>query len=118
MRTAKLTALAIALLCAVGLAGCNKAKEDKIETVRMYVSAETGTCTPWGSDGPVECMLVMEEGADTYTNLVFGGISGSTYEKGHEYVLQVEKRTLADPPADSGNVKYKLLEILEDKPVM
>ena len=46
MRTAKLTALAIALLCAVGLAGCNKAKEDKIETVRMYVSAETGTCTP------------------------------------------------------------------------
>lgn len=118
MKTAKLAALAIALLCAVGLVGCDKSEKDKIETVKMYVSAETGTFTPWGSDRPVECMLVKEEGADTYTNLVFGGISGFTYEAGHEYVLQVEKKTLANPPADSGNVKYRLLEILEDKPVM
>lgn len=40
----------------------------------MYVSAETDTYTPWGSEAPIECMLVKEEGNASYSKLPFNGI--------------------------------------------
>ena len=33
--------------------------KDVVNEIKMSVSAETGTYIPWGSDTPVECMLVM-----------------------------------------------------------
>ena len=35
--------------------------KDVVNEIKMSVSAETGTYIPWGSDIPVECMLVMSE---------------------------------------------------------
>ena len=35
--------------------------KDVVNEIKMSVSAETGTYIPWGSDTPVECMLVMSE---------------------------------------------------------
>lgn len=97
------------------LMGCDKndALKDRIETISLYVSAETGTYQPWESEYPVECMLVKEEGSDQFQPLAFGGIAGFTYEKGYDYTLSVEKTTLANPPADASSVTYKLLHIVE-----
>lgn len=97
------------------LMGCTKddALKDRIETITLYVSAETGTYQPWGSESPVECMLVKEAEETDYQPLAFGAIAGFTYEKGYAYTLSVEKTTLANPPADASSVTYKLLQIIE-----
>lgn len=95
--------------------GCDKDEiTDKVEKIKMYVSAETGTYIPWGSETPVECMLVKEEGELEYSHLAFGSIKGFDYVHGHEYELEVRKITLANPPADGSNIAYTLLKIISD----
>lgn len=97
--------------------GCDKDEiTDKVEKIKMYVSAETGTYIPWGSETPVECMLVKEEGELEYSHLAFGSIKGFDYVHGHEYELEVRKITLANPPADGSNIAYTLLKIISDIP--
>ena len=105
------------LLISIIWVGCDKDElTEKIETIKMYVSAETGTYQPWGSDIPVECMLVKEEGELEYSHLAFGGISGFEYVRGHEYELEVCKTTLANSPADGSGIAYALLKIIRDTP--
>ena len=41
----------------------------------------------------------------------------SVYKKGTEYTLKVEKTTLANPPADDSNVRYKLIEIIAEQKI-
>ncbi len=108
-----------ALLVLISIIGTSCDKDelaDKVETITMYVSAETGTYTPWGSETPIECMLVKEDGKSEYSNLAFGGIKGFDYVHGHEYELEVRKTTLANPPADGSNITYELLRIISDIP--
>lgn len=63
---------------------------DKIETVTLYVSGETGSMI--GLTGvPHECMLVKEKGQTTWNPWEFEGINGFTYEKGFDYELLVTK---------------------------
>lgn len=82
----------------------------------MSVSAETGTYIPWGSDTPVECMLVMsEDNPGVWEPLAFGRIEGFTYEGGHEYYLSVKRTILANPPADGSDRTYSLIRVLEDR---
>ena len=105
------------MLISVLWVGCDKDEPiDKVEIIKMYVSAETGTYTPWGSEVPVECMLVKEDGDLEYSHLAFGGIQGFDYVRGHEYELEVRKTTLANPPADGSNIAYELLKIINDIP--
>lgn len=109
--------VALLMLISVLLVGCDKDEPiDKVEIIKMYVSAETGTYTPWGSEVPVECMLVKEDGDLEYSHLAFGGIQGFDYVRGHEYELEVRKTTLANPPADGSNIAYELLKIINDIP--
>lgn len=109
--------VALLMLISVLLVGCDKDEPiDKVEIIKMYVSAETGTYTPWGSEVPVECMLVKEDGNLEYSHLAFGGIQGFDYVRGHEYELEVRKTTLANPPADGSNIAYELLKIINDIP--
>lgn len=108
---------ALLMLISVLWVGCDKDEPiDKVEITKMYVSAETGTYTPWGSEVPVECMLVKEDGDLEYSHLAFGGIQGFDYVRGHEYELEVRKTTLANPPADGSNIAYELLKIINDIP--
>lgn len=107
----------LALTSIVFLVSCDEDElTDRVETIKMYVSAETGTYMPWGSEAPVECMLVKEDGDLEYSHLAFGGIQGFDYVRGHEYELEVRKTTLANPPADGSNIAYELLKIINDIP--
>lgn len=107
----------VVALISIIMMGCDKNEyTDKIEVIKMYVSAETGTYIPWGSDTPVECMLVKEETASDYSPLAFGGIQGFDYVRGHEYELEVRKTTFANPPTDGSNISYELLKIINDIP--
>ncbi|CDB96347.1 uncharacterized protein BN659_01892 [Bacteroides sp. CAG:443] len=117
MKTKNLFGILMLFLFTVTFISCDKKDDltDKVEIVKMYVSAKTDTYIPWGSEAPIECMLVKEEGNASYSKLPFSGIDGFVYKKGIEYTLKVEKTTLANPPADDSNVRYKLIEILTEQ---
>lgn len=103
-------------LCLCNFVACNKNNEleNKYEIIKMYISPETSTYIPPGSNNPIECLLAKEEGARKFSKLSFEGITGFTYEQGHEYVLKVEKQISVAPLADGTRVRYKLLEIMQD----
>ena len=101
MKTKRLLGLLLLILPITGFVACSDDEpQDKVETVKMLISDKTGTYQPWGSDSPIDCMLVKEESESDYKTLDFQGITDFVYEKGYEYALWVEKRTLVDPPAD------------------
>lgn len=116
MKIKTLTGLLLLFLCSISIASCKKEDvlTDKIKIIQMYVSNETDSYTPWGSENPVECMLVKEENMSEYSKVAMNGILGFNYEKGHEYVLKIEKTILAKPAND---IRYKLLEIINDNVV-
>ena len=86
--------------------------EDKVEQVTLYVSAETGTYQNVPDNNYVEGMLIKEKGAANWKCVSFMEITGFTYERGNEYELLVKKTTLANPPQDSGNVRYELIRVV------
>lgn len=105
------------LFAALFIVGCSKDEpRDIVNEIKMSVSAETGTYIPWGSDTPVECMLVMsEDNPGVWEPLAFGRIEGFTYEGGHEYYLSVKRTILANPPTDGSDRTYSLIRVLEDR---
>lgn len=89
-------------------------RQDKKENIRLLVSAETSTYHLWYTDQPIECLLVKENNEETFKKIGLKEIEGFTYEKGHEYLLEIEKTTLANPPADASNIRYKLLKVVKE----
>lgn len=103
------------LIAVVSLVSCltdEDEPKDKIEQVTVYVSAETGFYKSWERDDLIEGMLIKEEDATQWFCEHFMFIAGFTYEKGNEYELLVEKTTLANPPQDVSNFKYRLIRII------
>ena len=93
--------------------------KDKVEEIKIEVSAETGITYHWGDDKqehPIECMLVkLPDDPARWQPMMFNEIEGFTYERGHEYYLSVRRTTLANPPADASCYTYSLIKILSDK---
>ena len=58
-----------------------------------------------------EGMMIRVDGEDNYICVAFNTIAGFTYEKGNEYELLVKKTKLANPPKDSGSIRYELIRI-------
>ena len=85
------------------------------ETVRLYVSAETGNYD-WGipQADDAHCMKIRESENEDWMNVPFNKIIGFTYEEGDAYELSVEKITLDAQPADKRcqTVQYVLQEII------
>ena len=108
------------LAIAVIFTGCfEKEPQDKIEEVIMYVAHNTGTYYDLfdvDRADPMEGMIIREERWKEWECHSFSLIAGFDYVKGNRYTLLVEKTTLANPPADAYNVKYKLISVLEEIP--
>ena len=117
MNQQKLWRIAFMMLAAFSLASCSSDddNEDKVEQVTLYVSAETGSYQNVPDNNYVEGMLIKEKDAANWKCVSFMEITGFTYERGNEYELLVKKTTLANPPQDSGNVRYELIRIVSDK---
>lgn len=117
MKTKNLSRMLLLLLCTISCVSCIKNDEpkDKVETIKMYVSAETGIYYDFfDSTGqhPMEGMLIRENENQEWRCTSFSAIYGFEYEKGYGYTLSIEKTTLANPPADGSIYTYKLIEIL------
>ena len=112
-----ITALIAVLL---GLVSCSSDNdyEDKVEQVTIYVSAETGLFYNVPNTTLEEGMMIRVDGEDNYICVAFNTIAGFTYEKGNEYELLVKKTKLANPPKDSGSIRYELIRIVSKKKVM
>ncbi|MGL5683999.1 MAG: DUF4377 domain-containing protein [Marinifilaceae bacterium] len=56
----------------------------------------------------------MKEGKSSVWQIIpINSIEGFAYVEGNEYELSVYKTTLSNPPMDGSNVKYKLIEVLQ-----
>ncbi len=108
------------LLATLIVASCSKDEhQDRVDEIRMLVSAETGVMYDlFDAEGtyPIECMLVMfEDNPGVQETLAFGRIEGFTYERGHEYYLSVKRTIFANPPMDGPDRRYSLISILQDR---
>ena len=113
----KQTTITILLAVILGLASCNRDSnyEDKVEQVTVYVSAETGMFYNVPNTTIEEGMMIRIDGEDNYICVAFNTIAGFTYKRGHEYELLVKKTKLANPPKDTGSIRYELIRIVSDK---
>lgn len=75
----------------------------------LYLLYYTLIISNYGSEKYIICFLYIA------LSDCFYGIDGFEYERGFSYELSIEKTTLANPPADAGNIRYKLLEVLVRK---
>lgn len=117
MRTERFIGTLLLLFGTTIFTGCakNNYPKSKIQTIKLYISAQTSTSWSWESDAPIECMLVKEEGQTRYWKMGFNEINGFVYEIGREYTLSVEKKKLSNPPADASDTVYKLIKILSQR---
>lgn len=114
----------VLFIACILMSGCIHDDElkDKAEEILIEVSSETGFTYAWPDDDqehPIECMLVkLPDDPDRWQPMMFGEIKGFTYERGHEYYLEVRPTTLANPPADASRYTYSLIKIIADNPVV
>ena len=83
--------------------------KDNTSTILLYVDSHTDDMMFLNGNG--ECLRVKEENAtewDKHDN----SIIGFNYEKGYKYLLKVEKTILSNPPQDSLDVEYRLIEMI------
>lgn len=101
-------------LCLISLTAClgDDESRDKIERMNANVSAFTCISGALFGSYPIEGMLVKIGNEGDYNFLVFEEIQGFTYHRGSEYELQIERITLANPPADAGLYDYRLVKEL------
>ena len=111
--------IAFMMLAVFSLASCSSddANKDKVEQITVYVSAETGMFYNVPNTSLEEGMLIRIDGEENYICVAFNTIAGFTYEKGNEYELLVKKTKLANPPQDSGSIKYELIRIVSQRKV-
>ena len=119
MKTMKLWKIAFMMLAVFSLASCcsDVDNKDKVEQITVYVSAETGMFYNVPNTSLEEGMMIRIDGEDNYICVAFNTIAGFTYEKGNEYELLVQKTKLANPPKDSGSIRYELIRIVSQRKV-
>ncbi|MCD8261155.1 MAG: DUF4377 domain-containing protein [Bacteroides sp.] len=58
---------------------------------------------------PMKCLLVKKESHSDW-EYFYDDIEGFTHEPGYEYVIQVRRENVVEPPADQSNLKYVLIK--------
>ena len=118
-RTGAIYVISFMMFAIFSLASCSSDNDnkDKVEQITVYVSAETGLFYNAPNTSLEEGMLIRIYGEDNYICVAFNTIAGFTYEKGNEYELLVKKTKLANPPQDSGSIRYELIRIVSQRKV-
>ena len=101
------------LIGCIFMTACGNEDElkDNITTILLSVDSHTDDMMFLRGNG--ECLRVKEENSTEWDK--HPGIIGFKYEKGYKYLLKVEKTLLANPPQDSPDVEYRLIEIMSKK---
>ena len=100
--------LSLLFLGVLALSACSAVGDD-VETITLYVDAQTVECV---GVGPQECLRV-RRAPDAEWELFYDAIEGFEHEPGVAYVLRVAVRDVADPPADGSSLAYRLVEVLQ-----
>jgi len=101
------------LMGVMGFTSCSNDDEpvDKVETVDATISSYTQLSGVMLNNDIIEGMSVKIGSNGEYSFLGFNAIDGFTYEGGYEYSVQLQRTTLANPPADASCYIYKLIKI-------
>ncbi len=100
------------LACIALLLMITSCDKDEIEnTLTLTVSPETVLRTTVPGQEESEYMEIIDDSEQTLY-LPIGSIENFEYEKGFEYKVLVKKRNLENPPQDSVDAVYTLIEIL------
>ncbi|WP_295940482.1 DUF4377 domain-containing protein [uncultured Alistipes sp.] len=76
--------------------------------LKVIVASETADCV---GVAPQKCLLIKEKNADDWT-FWYSGIEGFDYEPGYEYVLEIRKVAVDNPPADASSLRYVLVKVV------
>ena len=110
---------AVILTCLFGitcLSSCLNDDEDMDVVKNIILEVDSHPCTvnpEWGVPTPIPGMSIKEENSSEWKKVPQSTVEGFTFETGYLYILKVKKTILANPPADSGNVRYQLIEVLK-----
>lgn len=66
------------------------------------------------NDNEIDALQIKESHSNNW--IIVTGIEGFNYEENNEYHLKLEKTVLANPPMDSGDTRYKLIQIISKTP--
>lgn len=107
----------IAFLLSLLFVSCLRDDEakDSVRKVTVTVASET-VLKPYlnyQSDGKNEREYILVTfGKNDIRHLLPTEINGFQHEKGFQYQLKIEEKTLAHPPMDGNDRRYSLIEIL------
>ncbi|MFR9164868.1 MAG: DUF4377 domain-containing protein [Dysgonomonas sp.] len=87
-----------AIITAALFVSCNEAPK----TEKMTIASQQGDCV---GVAPQKCLLIKMEG-QTEWQFFYDQIEGFTYEPGYEYVIEVKKEEIKNPPMDRSSIKY------------
>jgi len=82
-------------------------------TKTLFVAEALADCQ---GEAPQQCLRVRESQAEPYHNF-YSSIAGFDYEPSHVYELRVEATPVANAPADSSAVRYRLIEVVSKRKV-
>lgn len=108
------------LIILFSVIGCDKNEGDIVETIVDLSIASNTIKYPVGEmwpDREAIYMIVRDNTFKTSFHLEVMNIEGFEYEEGCEYELKARRVFLKNPPADSLNPRYSLIEILLKKKV-
>jgi hypothetical protein len=77
----------------------------------LFVAEAQADCQ---GEVPQKCLQVRESESEPYRNL-YSSIDGFDYEPSYVYELRVEATPVANAPADSSAVRYRLLEVVSKR---
>ena len=97
---------------ALALGACSAFGEGG-EVRRLTVDAQTQECVGVA----VQQCLRVRYAPDAEWELFYDEIEGFDYEPGFVYVLDVEVRRVADPPADGSSLAYRLVRVVDKRAV-
>jgi heat shock protein HslJ len=89
------------LILALLLTSCEEEKT-------IYIADHLSDCEGVAQQ---KCMLVKEKKTDDWT-FFYDTIEGFTYEQGYSYTLKVKISKIKNPPADTSDLRYELIEII------